>query len=76
MLKDKYGKGMTVSDKTELDRVLDNAIADVGAIYGDVIDVACDEILNGDYSPALKHNAMYKTSWFRKYIQSYVEVRG
>lgn len=75
MLKEKYGKGMVSSDRADLDNILDNVITCVGAIYGDVLDAACDEILNGNYSPALKHNALYKTSWFRKYVQSYVEVR-
>lgn len=75
MLRDKYGKGMTASDKADLDTVLANAIVEVGANYGDVVEVACDLIMSGNYSPALKYNAKQKTSWLRNYIQSYIELR-
>jgi len=76
MIRSKYGKDMVASDKAALDDVLDAAIEEVGAVYGDVVEVACDMLLNGQHSPALKYQALHRTSWFRKYVQSYVEVRG
>ena len=76
MLRSKYGQGMISADKEALDAVLDYAIAELGLDYGSVIECVCDTIASGSYSDALKYNAMYKTSWFRKYIQTCIDVRG
>lgn len=75
MLKNKYGPDMVVADKDALDEILENTIKRFGSDYGVVLETVCDTIDIGDYSRALKSNAMHKTSWFRKYIQSYLEVK-
>ena len=75
MLKSRYGQGMNSADKAELDSILAEALEAVGPVYGDIIEYACADILAGDYSDALKYNAMNKTSWFRKYVQTYVNIK-
>lgn len=76
MLKSRFGKGMNVADKNQLDEILDTVIENTGYIYGDVLEITCDEITNGDYSYALKYNAINRTSWFRKYVQTYLDIKG
>ena len=76
MLRSKYGKGMVAEDKRILDQLLEQSVSEVGAVYGDVLDTVCNLIISGDCSDALKYNAMCKTSWFRKYVQTFVDVKG
>ena len=76
MLKSKYGKGMVVEDKKVLDSLLERAVKEVGTDYGQVLACVCEDILSGKHSDALRYNAMYRTSWLRKYIQTFVDVKG
>jgi cytochrome c2 len=75
MIKNKYGPNMVASDKQKLDEVIDGVIRSVGLNYGDVLEITTALLTEGDYSDALKYNAMNKTSWYITHIKSYVDTR-
>lgn len=74
MIKTKLGPGMVSSDKHDLDRVIDEAVLVVGANYSYAFDYITSKIIRGDYSSALKANAIKKSSWIRYYVKDKLDT--
>lgn len=74
MIRSRLGPGMVVSDVRVLDNMISEAVLIVGRNYSYVLDYVCTKIMNGEYSSALKANAIKKSSWFRMHIQNMLDV--
>ena len=74
MIRSKYGPGVVVRDVEQLDALIQEAIAISGPDYGCVLNYVVLNITQGDYSNALKANALKSSSWFKKHIYDIVEL--